>query len=437
MKKKRVQQISEEIKRAVSDIINHKLKDPRIPQIISIVHVDVTNDLSYAKIYYSILGDSEKREETHDALESSKGFIRRELAKVVKIRVMPELIFIYDDSLDISYRISELINEVKNDKIKKSIDSANNICIASHLNPDGDNLGSVLALYKLLKNMNKNVFALIDDDVPENLQFLPNLDKSNKSSDIKIDPDLFIVVDCADIGRMSSNIQNIFGNAKNTINIDHHLTNTKFAKLNLVDTKSPATGELLFALFYEIGYELDKDIATCLYAAISTDTGSFKYDSTRKETFLTAAELLKYDININEIAVNLYQKRSLPKTKLLIKAMDNLELYANNKIALVHVDDEMVKEASAKKMDTEGIVEFIRDIDDVEVALFMKIKQSSIKVSIRTKSYVNAIKIAEKFGGGGHVRAAGANMDLDFEKNKKLLIKYAMEELNERNISNK
>lgn len=115
MKKKRVQQISEEIKRAVSDIINHKLKDPRIPQIISIVHVDVTNDLSYAKIYYSILGDSEKREEAHDALESSKGFIRRELAKVVKIRVMPELIFIYDDSLDISYRISELINEVKND----------------------------------------------------------------------------------------------------------------------------------------------------------------------------------------------------------------------------------------------------------------------------------------------------------------------------------
>lgn len=115
MNKKRVQQISEEVRRSVSDIINHKLKDPRIPQIISIVHVDVTNDLSYAKIYYSILGDTEKRDETQDALESSKGFIKRELARSVKLRVMPELIFEYDDSLDISYKISKLIDEVKND----------------------------------------------------------------------------------------------------------------------------------------------------------------------------------------------------------------------------------------------------------------------------------------------------------------------------------
>ena len=105
MNKKRVQQISEEVRRSVSDIINHKLKDPRIPQIISIVHVDVTNDLSYAKIYYS----------TQDALESSKGFIKRELARSVKLRAMPELIFEYDDSLDISYKISKLIDEVKND----------------------------------------------------------------------------------------------------------------------------------------------------------------------------------------------------------------------------------------------------------------------------------------------------------------------------------
>lgn len=115
MNKKRVQQISEEVRRSVSDIINHKLKDPRIPQIISIVHADVTNDLSYAKIYYSILGDTEKRDETQEALESSKGFIKRELAKSVKLRVMPELIFEYDDSLDISYKISKLIDEVKND----------------------------------------------------------------------------------------------------------------------------------------------------------------------------------------------------------------------------------------------------------------------------------------------------------------------------------
>lgn len=322
-------------------------------------------------------------------------------------------------------------------QINQEIENAKNICLASHLNPDGDNLGSILGLYKLLTNKSKNVNLIIDDEVPDNLKFLPNLDKSIKSSEIKENPDLFIVLDCADIGRVSNGVREIFEKTKSTINIDHHLTNTKFADINLVDTKSPATGELLFTLLDNLDYELDKEIATCLYAAISSDTGSFKYDSTRKETFMAAAKLLEYGINVNDIAINLYQKRSIGKTKLLMNAMDTLEFYENNKIALVYVDDEMIKNANAKKMDSEGIVEFIRDIDDVEIALFMKIKQKSIKLSIRTKSYANAINIAEKFDGGGHIRAAGASMKLDFENQKKLLIKYAMDELNERNNSNK
>ncbi|WP_138158936.1 30S ribosome-binding factor RbfA [Peptoniphilus catoniae] len=115
MNKKRVGQISEEVRRAVSDIIKFKLKDPRIPEITSVSRADVTNDLSYAKIYYSVLGDDTKKEETQKALESAKGFIKKELAKEVKLRAMPELIFIYDNSLDISFEIEKLIKEVKNE----------------------------------------------------------------------------------------------------------------------------------------------------------------------------------------------------------------------------------------------------------------------------------------------------------------------------------
>ncbi len=182
-------------------------------------------------------------------------------------------------------------------------------------------------------------------------------------------------------------------------------------------------------MFKDLGFELDKDIATCLYTAISSDTGSFKYDSIRPDTFITAAHLLEYGIDKNEIAVNLYQKRSLEKTKLLIKALSTMELFENNKIAIVYADDEMIKSCGAVKSDTEGIVEFIRDIDGVEVAVFMKIKESSIKLSIRTKSHVDATKIATVYGGGGHTRAAGADMDLPFKERKKEVIKLAMDEL--------
>ncbi len=315
------------------------------------------------------------------------------------------------------------------EKIKKVISESKSICIASHMNPDGDNLGSICAVYNYLISENKDAFLIIDDLVPKNYNFLPNIANSARSENIDFIPDLFIVLDCADIGRLGENCKDLFLKSNFKLNIDHHKTNTEFGDLNLVDSSSPATGEVLFNLFKDLEVKLNKDIATCLYTAISSDTGSFKYDSIRPETFIAASNLLEYEIDKNEIAVNLYQKRSLEKTRLLIKAVNTMELFEDNKIAVVYVDDEMIKSCGAVKSDTEGIVEFIRDIDDVEVAVFMKIKESSIKLSIRTKSYVDATKIAGVYGGGGHLRAAGADMELPFEERKKEVVKLATEEL--------
>ncbi|MDO5041133.1 MAG: bifunctional oligoribonuclease/PAP phosphatase NrnA, partial [Peptoniphilus sp.] len=288
---------------------------------------------------------------------------------------------------------------MQTEKIKKVISESKNICIASHMNPDGDNLGSICAVYNYLINENKDVFLIIDDFIPKNYHFLPNINRSVKSESIDFIPDLFIALDCADIGRLGKNCRDLFLKSNCKLNIDHHKTNTNFGDFNIVDSSSPATGEVLFNLFKDLDYKLNKDIATCLYAAISSDTGSFKYDSVRPATFVAASHLLEYGIDKNEIAVNLYQKRSLEKTKLLINAVNTMELFDDDKIAVVYVDDEMIENCGAVKSDTEGIVEFIRDIDDVEVAIFMKIKKSSIKLSIRTKSHVDATKIAEFYGG--------------------------------------
>lgn len=312
-------------------------------------------------------------------------------------------------------------------KVKSLIEDANNIYIASHVSPDGDNLGSITAMYLQLKKNDKNVFLIEDDEIPDAQKFLPAICEMVRSSELEKNPDLFITLDCADINRLGS-AKELFESAKNTINIDHHSTNTRFADVNIVDEKSPATGETLYEVLKALNYEINKDIATCLYTAISSDTGSFKYDSVRKSTFLIAAELLEYGVNINEVAVNLYQNRSIEKTNLLLKVMDTLELHLDNKIGLVILTDEDIKNCGAKKSDADGIVEFVRDISTVELAILLKEKKDSVRLSTRSKSYIDVTNIAAKFGGGGHIRASGATINLDIEDAKKEVLKYAIEE---------
>lgn len=312
-------------------------------------------------------------------------------------------------------------------KFKKLIDDSKIIYIASHLNPDGDNLGSITGMYSALVEYGKCVHLIIDDEVPVAERFLPNIDKSVNSSTLTKNPDLFITLDCADIDRLSLGSKELFLSAKNTINIDHHSTNTMFADVNIVDTKSPATGETLFGTLKEANIPLNKDSATSLYTAISSDTGSFKYDSVRKSTFLIAAELLDFNININEVAVNLYQNRSLAKTNLLIKAMNTLELYSDGKIGIVCITDKDIEECNADKSDADGIVEFVRDIDTVELAILLKEKSDCVRLSTRSKSYIDVTKIAGKFNGGGHIRASGATINLPINKAKEEVLKHSLE----------
>lgn len=317
---------------------------------------------------------------------------------------------------------------MKNNQIElfyKWIDESDNICIGSHLNPDGDNLGSLTALYHYLKNMNKNVTWYGEDSVPDDLVFLPGIEQ--RTREVKENYDLFIALDCADINRLGQG-KEVFENSKKTVNIDHHKTNTEFADLNIVGSIS-STGELLYQILDQGTMPLDTKIATGLFTAISSDTGSFKYDSTKAGTFFAAGHLMDYDIPINTISVNLYQKRSLAKTSLLIEAMKGIEYFDNEKLAIVGVSLDLIDTCHAKPSDTEGIVEFIRDIEPVEIAILLKERKKEVKVSIRTKSYANAIAIVTPFGGGGHIRAAGATILGTLEEVKEKVKKVALKEL--------
>ncbi|MDD7352770.1 MAG: bifunctional oligoribonuclease/PAP phosphatase NrnA [Peptoniphilaceae bacterium] len=321
--------------------------------------------------------------------------------------------------------LKELSSELKN-----LINESENIAVASHLNPDGDNLGSVTAMVGMLKKLGKNAVYVLDDTILNSFKFLPNLSYAKSPDKINNAFDLFIALDSSDENRMGDNIKKIFETSKKTVNIDHHFSNTKFADLNIVDDKSPATCEVLARIFETLDLELNKDIATSLFTGLSTDTGSFKYSSVNSNTFLIASNLFKYDIDINEVTVNVYQSRSRQKTDLLIRAMNSIEYFDNDKIAVVFVTkDDMIK-SKAEKADADGIVEFVRDIDSVELAVLLKEKDDCIRLSLRSKSYLDCTKVASKFNGGGHVRASGGTINhTDLNKAKEDVVKVAEEQL--------
>ncbi len=306
----------------------------------------------------------------------------------------------------------------------EQINISNEIYIASHVNPDGDNIGSLLALYLALKKINKNVSIIKTDEIPSDYLFLPSTDviKSHDLDEIK----LLIVLDCGDIQRLGR-YENLISKSKTIINIDHHVSNTSFGNYNIVRDKAAATGEIIYDLIVKMGIEIDKDIATCLYTAISTDTGSFMYDSVSAKTHEIISELFRSGIDAGAINRKLYQNRSVERTNLFINSFSTLKNYNNNTIATVNVTQDMLNNANAKMEDTEGIISFIRDIDTVEVACLLKeSKVNEIKVSLRSKEYVDVAKICAAFNGGGHIRAAGCTIYTDIIEAEKLIVEQIM-----------
>lgn len=304
--------------------------------------------------------------------------------------------------------------------INKILESKN-IFIVSHVQPDGDNIGSILALGLALKKINKNIYIVKSDIVPSDYLFLPDVDIiQDYSGDLEID--LLISLDASDENRLGKN-KVLLEHSKAIINIDHHISNTNFGHINIVDSTAAATGELVYKVIKQMNIPIDKDIGTCIYTAISSDTGSFMYDNVTSETHEIASELLKLEIDKSNININLYQNRSIERTILFIKALETLKLYFNNKLAVVKVTRKMLEDLGAKMEDTEGIVSFIREIRDVEIAILLKeFNENEIKVSMRSKTFADVSAICDKFGGGGHIRAAGCTINSSIATSEELIL---------------
>lgn len=308
------------------------------------------------------------------------------------------------------------------DEIGKILKEKDNFAILTHISPDGDAVGCSLGLYNALKGNGKNVCVIIDDKFPERFEFLPG-SKSvlEYKNDIK-NYDVVLALDCGDLDR-TGNSKKLFECAKISINIDHHVTNTKFASLNIVEPNASSTGEIIYKLLKAEGYTISKNIAECIYTSILTDTGSFKYSNTTSKTMSVVGELIDYGIDFTAISDLVFASRTLEQVKLMSKVSSTIELYFDGKVSLLTLSNEMLKECGAKEEDSGEMVSIARDIKGVEVGIFIKEKSKDVyKISMRSKKYFDVKDIALAFGGGGHVRAAGCTIEgtLNEVKNKVL-----------------
>lgn len=304
-------------------------------------------------------------------------------------------------------------------EIISAINSSKKIIILPHKSADGDCLGSAFALKLMLENIGKEVVVLLEEKAP-----LPRICNIlyGVENECEIDNDLVICVDCGDIGRLGDRIS-FFEKCCNTINIDHHPTNTNFATHNYVSPTSPATGEIIFELAKYMNIEIDKKIATNLYIAIASDTGGFSYSNTKPQTHRIAAELLETGIDHAAINQFLFDSNSITRLMLMKEALNSLEVYGNGKIAIISITHEQMKNAGAEEDDAGGLISLARSLDTAKVSLCIKEQNgcNEVRVSMRS-NVIDVSEISKKFGGGGHVRASGCTIKADIKTAKAMLL---------------
>jgi len=304
------------------------------------------------------------------------------------------------------------------------IKKADFITILTHSSLDGDALGSSLGLALALDYIGKKVTVFLDEPIPRSLEFLPG--QNLISSNFDKTADLAISLDNSDLKRLGSRAD-IYVGAKKKINIDHHTTNNMEADSLWLDQNASATGEMVYKLIKAMDIPISKDIATCLYTAIITDTGGFRFSNTTPDSHIISAELIKCGIPFARIAKKVFDIVSHSKMSLLKKTIQNLTLYFDGKVAVSWLLYDDIYPLNAQSDDYEGLVNVGINLEGVEVSLFIREEEPGrFKGSLRANDYVDVAKIAGRFSGGGHKRAAG----FTYEGNPDEIIRLVLDEIN-------
>lgn len=315
-----------------------------------------------------------------------------------------------------------MINSKNLKKLDEFVEKSNKIAVVAHADPDGDSIGSIMALREILKTKGKDVDFFINGEIPFNYKFIKDLDKASLTYKEK-KYDLFFALDSSDEERLADKVD-IMKNSKKTICIDHHKTNNGYCNLNIIEPDFSSTGEIIYEIFKTLKYEINERAAENIFIAIITDTGKFIYDNAGYKTFENVSDLLKLNIDKNEIVKNLYSSEPKNIFKLKADVFNSTEFFMEDKVALSCLFKENLKKYNLSLKDIDGLVERLRDIENVEISILIKeLDHKTYKISMRSLGNSDISKVCEIFGGGGHKNAAGFKIDnIEFVTLKKLIL---------------
>lgn len=299
--------------------------------------------------------------------------------------------------------------------------------VSTHVSPEGDALGSAIALALALRAAGKTADVVIKDPVPASLDFLPHQGVVFRHDTLPRPYDVLAVVDCGDLGRTGM-FDRTPPPVKLLVNIDHHITNRGFGGLNWIVPDATASGQMVYELIRAWGLPISREIALCLYTTLLTETGSFRYSNTKPATLRMAADLLECGVDAAAVSQAIYDRNSPGRLRLLGELLRGMERHPSGKIAWVTVTQDLFRATGTTAEDTEEMVNYPRSLKGVEVAvLFREVTPTQYKISLRSQGRVNVATVAESFGGGGHRNAAGCTVQGDLASVKARVLK-AVEE---------
>ena len=317
-------------------------------------------------------------------------------------------------------------------QIIRYLKNSDHILVASHTNPDGDAIGSLIAMGLCFDGLNKKSTLYNESPIPAVYRFLPAANRvENTVKNGKYD--LAVILDCGDLQRIGKAVSAV-RQIPIIVNIDHHVTNTRFGHLQLIDTSACATAEIIYRLIKRMNVSFDKAIATSIYTGILTDTGSFRFSNTNRAAFSICQEMVELGVDPYNIAQHVYGTYSLGRIKLLNLALDSIEISNNGKLSIMTLSQDMFDETNTQAEDGDGLINYAKRIEDVKVAALIQEnrngkekskKNNRFDVSLRSDGTVDVASIAASFGGGGHSIAAGFSIETTLSDITSQILKLA------------
>jgi phosphoesterase RecJ-like protein len=412
--------VGEAVREELTRLLLRAVRDPELAWA-TITGVDMSPDLQSARVFFVATGGRDN-ETMRAGLERAAPFLQREIGAHLKLRVTPRLSFRHDESFDRAERVDSLIDENRRHEqaqrgedpagrsLAETLAGARRVLVATHANPDGDAIGSLLGTWRILRLMGKSAVAYAPEGVPRPLRFLPGAEAVEAAVEAEERFDATVLLDTADANLLPPGFPPAERRGTLVV-IDHHARHGEMGDV-VIRREASAVGEIVFQLARELIWPMDREVAECLYASIVSDTGAFGYNSTTATTHRVAADLLELGVDPWKVASNLFESFSLPRQRLLGAVASSLELEAGGRFAHMAVTPRVLADCGAVKADLDGLINLGRSVEGVEIAAMFRLEPGGeIKVSFRSRGHYNVGELAARFGGGGHDNAAGCTLE--------------------------